>query len=168
MTVTTFEVIDTARALELLELAVTARGRDYRYNSEFRDAEYVTYAKADTYDNGDPKEGADRHVACMIAEALRLHGVDVWELEQLSDSMPELAGFYTAGEANRFRYDDTHHYIHEHLLDTGEDDLALLGVQLTEDAARIWWAAQRVQDDNHPWGEALDKAREVAALLAAG
>ena len=168
MTVTTFEAIGLTTALELLEKAVAARGRDYRYTDRFCTTEYVSYPKSDTDDNGNPFEDSDRLVNCLIAEALHQHGVDTWELEELDASLPELAGFTTTtGESNRFKYNDTHTYVHRQLFDLCDADLAMLGVQLTEDAARVWWAAQRVQDDNHPWGEALDKATEVAMLLAA-
>ena len=165
MTVTTFEVIDVTAALDLLEKAVATRGRDYRYTDRFDSTEYVSYSKDTTEE--EEMQGADRLVNCLIAEALHQHGVDTWELEQLSDSMPGLAGFRTTGDANRFHYADTHTYVHKNLMDLGEAELSMLGVQLTEDAARVWWAAQRVQDDNHPWGEALDKAIEVAMLVTA-
>jgi hypothetical protein len=162
-------VIDTARALELLDLAVEARGADFRYQEEFgTEGQYLAYRDRDADEIGEMSPDSVAVPACLIAEALIQHGCTTDDLTQIEDSMPMLAGFDQlpgAGHDSGFDYRSARDFANRSLLDLGEAELGRLGIQLTEGAARTWWAAQRVQDRNDTWGAAREAAHEVAALL---
>ncbi|MGV9364505.1 hypothetical protein [Amycolatopsis sp. NPDC003731] len=103
-------------------------------------ADYVdpnsTYGRC-TYANSRVKPTA---CGCIVGHALFYEGATVAQLHQL-DKQPKSSILA--------------------LLDW--DQLDALPVEIDKDAARVFMAAQRVQDTGHTWGLALERAREAAA-----
>lgn len=162
----TIITIDKDRALELLEKAVEARGANYLYKDEFgQECVYVAYRLADLDDDGEARDGTSAVPACIAAEALVQADVDVpWEL---GESLPGLAGFAEEAEGYPAHYSDLDAFRDAGLHDLGESELEALDIELTEAATRVWWVAQRHQDNGETWGDALEAAREVGQLLGA-
>jgi hypothetical protein len=155
-------VIDLPQALELLRQARDERGSLYRYQDDFEGA--CAYA-------GTPRDAEEVAAGCLIGVALSRAGVPVATLQELSGTINRLAGWmYLDGdedEADDPDPDDLDAYVQGEFCDTYESELlgTSVPVELTENATRVWTAAQRQQDTGATWGEAVAFAEQVAAAL---
>jgi hypothetical protein len=153
-------VIDLPQALDLLRQARNERGSVYRYSYDFPGA--CAYA-------GVPADAEEKAAGCLIGVALSIAGVPVGTLEVLLGNISTLAGFefgQTWDDDVVPRAEDLNSFIHAELLETGESELLdTADVELTEKTVRVWMAAQRQQDSDHTWGEAVAFAEQVAASL---
>jgi hypothetical protein len=155
-------VIDLPQALDLLRQARDERGAPYRYADDFTGACAYTAI---------PRDAEELAAACLIGVALSRAGVPVTTLEELDGSINRLAGWmYVNGDEDEVddpEPDDLDAFARGHFSDTGESELlgTSVPVELTENATRVWLAAQRQQDTGHTWGEAVVFAEQVAACL---
>jgi len=154
-------VIDLPQALDLLRQARDERGAPYRYADDFTGACAYTAI---------PRDAEELAAACLIGVALSRAGVPVTTLEELDGSINRLAGWMYVkddeDESDDPEPDDLDAFARGHFSDTGESQLlGTIDVELTENATRIWLAAQRQQDTGHTWGAAVAFAEQVAAAL---
>jgi len=149
-------MIGPPEALDLLGQAVAVRGPDFVYRDRYGEEEICCYV-----------DRAGR-AACMLAVALTCAGVSEEELAALTGSILFAAG-YQLVDAHGVPLNDElrggpAEFAEAILMDRTESELEGVGVEITEQAVRIWWAAQRFQDCGFTWAEAEAAGREVATL----
>jgi hypothetical protein len=162
-------VIDKNRALELIDQAVAERGADFCYGDLFAGPCSYTYVRFD--------EDDDVVAACLVGVALHDAGVPIRELENLAGSALGLWGFGPDFDAIRDTWgtevpfegeprdpDDVPAYAATMPLADFRDKAGALP-DCTEAAARLFLAAQLVQDRGHNWGKAREIVHKTAELL---
>lgn len=144
--------IDLDNVMPMLEQAVAAKGRGYRYYSEHK---FCSYGDFDT----------STRPACLIGHLIYQQSGENPEVLAEADAYGDALYLFGFESLSDGEYTDDHEVEYE-LADLA---VGLPGFEVTPDAARVMREAQRVQDEreNNTWGEALDAAYALHAKLVA-
>lgn len=143
------EKITALRAVELLEEVANAKGADFVYNPEASfPCYYVPFTSEDDDDLEDLSEDPRQTTGCLVGESYKRAGADPAALEALGTMRATFLNEKNSTSGYGWRA-------------ANDVDLAWeIAKNVTEHAARVFSAAQTVQDNGGTWGEAAAAGRQ--------